>query len=150
VTLGTPEDRPGVDALLAGYGLPAVIASDTVDTLVVRNPAGGITAAVSLQTVGDNAFLFGLAVDPVRRGQGLGWVMGDAVLRLARTLGVRVVYLATTVAADFFGSRLGFRPVELHAIDPAVRDTANFQASARFDGAVCMELALDPDQDPGS
>lgn len=150
VTLCTPEDRPGVDALLAGYALPAVIASDSVDTLVVRNPEGGITAAVSLQTVGDDAFLFGLAVDPGRRGQGLGWVMGDVVLRLARTLGVRRVYLATTNAADFFGSRLGFRPVEMHAIDPAIRDTANFQAAARFVGAVCMELTLDPDQDPGN
>jgi UDP-N-acetylmuramate: L-alanyl-gamma-D-glutamyl-meso-diaminopimelate ligase len=149
VTLCTPEDRPGVDALLAGYLLPAVIASETVDTLVVRNPEGGITAAVSLQTVGDSAFLFGLAVDPQRRGQGLGWVMGDVVLRLARTLGVRRVYLATTNAADFFGSRLGFRPVQLQAIDPAIRDTANFQAAASFADAVCMELVLDPSDDPG-
>jgi N-acetylglutamate synthase-like GNAT family acetyltransferase len=147
--LGTPEDRPGVDALLDGYGLPAVIASETVDTLVVRNPTGGIEAAVSLQTIGDEAFLFGLAVDPRRRGQGLGWVMGDVVLRLARTLGVRWVYLATTNAADFFGSRLGFRPVEMDAVVPGIRDTANFQAAASFAGAVCMELALDPDQDPG-
>jgi UDP-N-acetylmuramate: L-alanyl-gamma-D-glutamyl-meso-diaminopimelate ligase len=149
VTLSTPEDRASIDALLASYSLPAVIASDAVDSLVVRNPDGSMTAAVSLQTVGDNAFLFGLAVDPSRRGQGLGWVMGDAVLRLARTQGVRTVYLATTNAADFFGSRLGFRPVEIEAIDPSIRDTANFQASAGFDNAVCMELALDPAADPG-
>jgi UDP-N-acetylmuramate: L-alanyl-gamma-D-glutamyl-meso-diaminopimelate ligase len=149
VTLGTPEDRPGIDALLAGYALPAVIASETVDTLVARNPDGGIAAAVSLQTVGDDAFLFGLAVEPSRRGQGLGWVMGDAVLRLARTLGVRTVYLATTNAADFFGSRMGFRPVEMDAIDPAIRDTANFQAAVSFADAVCMQLDLDPDHDPG-
>ena len=84
-----------------------------------------------------------------RRGQGLGWVMGDVVLRLARTLGVRTVYLATTNAADFFGSRLGFRPVELDAIDPGIRDTANFQAATSFVDAVCMELALDPNEDPG-
>jgi UDP-N-acetylmuramate: L-alanyl-gamma-D-glutamyl-meso-diaminopimelate ligase len=149
VTLCTPEDRPGVNALLEGYQLPAVIASETVDTLVVRNPEGVITATVSLQSVGDAAFLFGLAVDPARRGQGLGWVMGDTVLRLARTLGVRRVYLITTNAADFFGSRLGFRPVDMDGIDPGIRDTANFQASASFDGAVCMELALDPADDPG-
>ncbi len=149
VILGTPEDRPGIDALLAGYSLPAVIASESVDTLLVRNPGGGIAAAVNLQAVGDNAFLFGLAVEASRRGQGLGWVVGDAVLRLARTLGVRTVYLATTDAADFFGSRMGFHPVELDAIDPAIRDTANFQASAGFDNAVCMELTLDSEEDFG-
>lgn len=147
VILGTPEDREGINALLAGYLLPAVIASETVDSLVVRGPQGAISASVSLQAVGDNAFLFGLAVEPARRGQGLGWVIGDAVLRLARTLGVRTVYLATTDAADFFGSRMGFRPVELDAIDPAIRDTANFKASAGFENAVCMELTLDPAAD---
>jgi UDP-N-acetylmuramate: L-alanyl-gamma-D-glutamyl-meso-diaminopimelate ligase len=148
VTLSTPADRPGIDALLTGYALPAVIAGDTVDSLVVKGPEGGIWAVVSLQTVGDSAFLFGLAVEPARRGQGLGWVVGDAMLRLARTLGVRTVYLATTNAADFFGSRLGFRPVEIDAIDPAVRATANFQAAAGFHNAVCMELTLDPGDDP--
>ena len=143
VTLCTPQDHGAIDALLEGYALPAVIASENVDTLVVRNAEDGISATVSLQTVGDSAFLFGLAVEPTRRGQGLGWVVGDAVLRLARTLGVHTVYLATTVAADFFGSRLGFRPVELSAVDPAIQDTANFEASAGLDNAVCMELRLD-------
>lgn len=143
VTLGTSQDQPLVDALLEGYGLPAVIASELIDTLVVKSPEGGISAAVSLQTVGDDAFLFGLAVAPERRGQGLGWVVGDAILRFARTLGVRTVYLATTVAADFFGSRLGFRPVDPADIDPTIREAANFEASVAFDNAVCMALSLD-------
>ncbi|MCA9706170.1 MAG: GNAT family N-acetyltransferase, partial [Myxococcales bacterium] len=143
VTLGTPDDVSAVNALLEGYGLPAVIASETVESLVVRKPDGGISATVSLQTVGDCAFLFGLAVEPARRGEGLGWVIGDAVLRLARTLGARRMYLATTTAADFFASRLGFAPVEMDAVDSAVRASANFRASAAFEDAVCMELGLD-------
>ncbi len=142
VTLGTPADAPSVDALLEGYTLPAVIAAENVDTLTVRNADGGISATVSLQTVGDSAFLFGLAVEAGRRGQGLGWVIGDSILRLARNLGVRCVYLATTTAADFFATRLGFEAVELSAVDPAVRDTANFQACAALPSAVCMALML--------
>ncbi len=144
VTLGTPADRPAVDRLLEGYNLPAVIASGTVDTLTMRSADGGICATVSLQTVGTSAFLFGLAVESSRRGQGLGWVIGDAILRLARTLGVQCVYLATTMAADFFATRLGFGSVEMDAVDPAVRDTANFQACAALDNAVCMALMLPP------
>ncbi|MCA9652912.1 MAG: GNAT family N-acetyltransferase [Myxococcales bacterium] len=143
VTLGTPDDLPRVNALLEGYELPAVIAGDTVDTLVVRKPDGGIAATVSLQTVGDQSFLFGLAVEPDRRGQGLGWVVGDAVLRLARILGIRTIYLSTTMAADFFASRLGFRSVAIGDVDPAVREAANFQAGAALDNAVCMRLDVD-------
>lgn len=142
VTLGTAADRPAVNALLGVYSLPAVIASDSVDTLVVCGADNTIAAAVSLQTVGHHAFLFGLAVAPERRGQGLGWVIGDAVLRLARTLGVDTVYLTTTEAADFFGSRLGFRPLALEAVDPSIIDTPNFRAGAELENAVFMQLAL--------
>ncbi|MEM7151247.1 MAG: GNAT family N-acetyltransferase [Myxococcota bacterium] len=145
VTLGTPADQPVIDGLLEGYELPALIASETVETLVVRNADSGISATVSLQTVGDHAFLFGLAVEPERRGQGLGWVIGDAILRLARTLGVRTVYLTTTKAADFFAARLGFRPVELDEVAQGVRQAANFQAGAVLDNAVCMQLTLPDD-----
>lgn len=143
VTLSTPADRPAINALLGGYGLAAVIASDTVHSLVVRNAEGGISATVSLQTVGDCAFLFGLAVEPSRRGEGLGWVVGDAVLRLARALGARRMVLATTTAADYFATRLGFRPVDIETVDPVVRQCANFESSAAFDDVVCMELRLD-------
>ncbi|MEM9458186.1 MAG: GNAT family N-acetyltransferase [Myxococcota bacterium] len=143
VTLSTPADLSAINALLEGYGLPAVIASDTVHSLVVRNAEGGISATVSLQTVGDCAFLFGLAVEPSRRGEGLGWVVGDAVLRLARALGAKRMVLATTTAADYFGTRLGFRPVDMQTVDPVVRQCANFESSAAFDDVVCMELRLD-------
>jgi len=143
VTLGTPTDLPAINGLLEGYGLAAVIASDTVDSLLVRTTDGGVAATVSLQTVGDCAFLFGLAVEESRRGEGLGWVIGDAVLRLARTLAARAIYLATTTAADYFATRLGFRRIEFEAVDSAVRDTANFRAAAASEDTICMELRLD-------
>lgn len=144
VTLCTAEDLPAINELLRGYQLPPIVAGDTVDTLVVRSPDRGISAAVSLQTVQDKAFLFGLAVEPERRGQGLGWVVGDAILRLARTLGVRTIYLATTMAADFFAVRLGFRPVPMQEVDSEVREAENFQAGAVLDNAVCMRLDVEP------
>lgn len=155
VTLSTPDDQPAIDALLEGYDLPAVIASGSVDTLISRGRVAEkredgeeiertvLTGAVSLQTVGDRAFLFGLAVAPKHRGHGLGWVLGDAVLRLARTLGVRTVYLSTTEAADFFASRLGFRPIALEAVDPSIIDAENFRAGAVMERAVFMQLQLD-------
>ena len=75
-----------------------------------------------------------VALQEVRRGQ---------ARRLARILGIRTIYLSTTMAADFFASRLGFRSVAIGDVDPAVREAANFQAGAALDNAVCMRLDVD-------
>ena len=142
VMFGEPGETVAVNRLLEGYGLPAVLASDKVETLVMRSGPDAIVGVVSLQVAGDSAFLFGLAVTPERRGEGLGWILGDCVLRRCRTLGARRVYLLTTMAADFFASKLGFSHVDEAAVDEAVRATENFAANASQPGAVCMELTL--------
>jgi UDP-N-acetylmuramate: L-alanyl-gamma-D-glutamyl-meso-diaminopimelate ligase len=141
VTFSAPEDAPAIDALLGNYDLPAIVPSGDVETLVMRGP-DGIIGCVSLQVAGDLGFLFGLAVHPERRGTGLGWVLGDGVLRRAASLGLRRIYLLTNTAADFFGAKLGFSPVDLATVDRTVLATPNFSAAAAQTGAVCMELAL--------
>ncbi len=141
VTFNAPEDAPEIDALLTRYALPAIVPGGDVETLVMRGP-DGIVGCVTLQVSGDLGFLFGLAVHPDRRGTGLGWVLGDGVLRRARSLGLRQIYLLTNTAADFFGAKLGFSPIELSTVDPAIRDSPNFAAAAAQPNAVCMELAL--------
>jgi UDP-N-acetylmuramate: L-alanyl-gamma-D-glutamyl-meso-diaminopimelate ligase len=151
VVYADERDRPGVDALLAVYGLPPITRGDAVDTLVVR---GGDddrpVACVSLESAGASGFLFGLAVEPDRRGEGLGWVLGDCVLRHARTLGVERVYLTTTTAADFFAAKLGFDAISANEVDPEIRSTANFTAAAGPDDAVCMVLRVPPDGPPAA
>jgi len=146
VCFGAASDVEGVNRLLTGYDIPPVEDSDQVDTLVMRGDSPGqLSGTVSLQATGDSAFLFGLAVTPERRGEGLGWVLGDCVLRRSRTLGVRRVYLVTSSAADFFAGKLGFRPVDADAVDPSVRETTNFQVNVGLPGAVCMVLDLPPE-----
>jgi UDP-N-acetylmuramate: L-alanyl-gamma-D-glutamyl-meso-diaminopimelate ligase len=141
VTFMAPEDLAAVESLLRGYDLPSIVPAGDVATLVLRAP-GGVVGVVSLLVAGDSGFLFGLAVSPDRRGTGLGWVLGDGVLRRARSLGLRRVYLLTNTAADFFGQKLGFSPIEAAAVDPAIRDSPNFTAAAAQANAVCMELTL--------
>jgi UDP-N-acetylmuramate: L-alanyl-gamma-D-glutamyl-meso-diaminopimelate ligase len=141
VTFSTADDAPAVAELLEGYGLPAVVHGDDVETLVMRSP-GGVVGCVSLQVVGTSAFLFGLAVAPQRRGQGLGWVLGDIVLRRARTLGAAHCYLITSTATDFFAGKLGFSPIDVEHVDTGIRAAGNFAASAELDNAVCMVLEL--------
>jgi UDP-N-acetylmuramate: L-alanyl-gamma-D-glutamyl-meso-diaminopimelate ligase len=153
LTFGTTADAPAIDALLASYDLPPVARSGRVETLVIRampDDLSSIVGCVCLEFVGDCAVLFGLAVTPDRRREGLGWVLGDAVMRRARTLGARLVYLLTGTAADFFASKLGFSQIDVDAVDPAVRTSENFRASAELPNAVCMVCALPVEDDARS
>lgn len=141
VTFARDSDAAAVSALLDGYGQPRVIEDIDVETLVLRSP-GSVDGCVSVCLCGESAYLFGLAVAPQRRGQGLGWVLGDIVLRRARTLGAERCYLLTNTATDFFAGKLGFSEVPLDDVDPQVRAGENFAASAALPGAVCMVLPL--------
>lgn len=141
VVFAEPGDVPAIDALLAEYSMPPVSAPDEVESLVIRDPNGGVTGCVNLQLVGDDAYLFGLAVVPPRRGEGLGWVLADTVLRRSRVLGVSRVHLITSEAADFFANRLGFHRVGIEEVDPEIRASANF-ANAWNETVTCMTLDL--------
>jgi UDP-N-acetylmuramate: L-alanyl-gamma-D-glutamyl-meso-diaminopimelate ligase len=148
LVFATPEDAEAVDALLDSYGVPAVVPSDQVETLVLRHrlwDPSALAGCVCLEVTGECAFLFGLAVARERRGEGLGWILGDAVMRRARTLGARTVYLATSTAADFFAGKLGFSPVDLDSVEPLVRGSENFRAYAALANAVCMVCELPPE-----
>jgi UDP-N-acetylmuramate: L-alanyl-gamma-D-glutamyl-meso-diaminopimelate ligase len=142
VTFGAPEDAPAIDQLLDQYDLPPVSAGPDVETMVMRSPAG-VVGTVSLQVAGDSGFLFGLAIVPDRRGQGLGWVLGDSALRRAGELGLSRIYLLTNTAADFFAGKLGFSPIDADAVDPAIRHRPNFAVALAQPNTVCMVLPLD-------
>ncbi len=141
LTFAVPDDRPQIDALLARYGMPPVQVPEEVESLVLRGDQREVIGCVNLQMVGDEAYLFGLAVEPDRRGEGLGWILADTVLRRARNLGAPRVYLLTNEAADFFANRLGFSTVEVDQLSLELRESANF-AAGRQDGSICMQLDL--------
>ncbi len=141
VTFARADDAGAISELLDGYGQPGLVEDLDTETLVLRAP-GSVDGCVSLSLRGESAYLFGLAVAPQRRGQGLGWVLGDIVLRRARTLGAKRCYLLTNTATDFFASKLGFSMVPLKDVAPEVQSGENFTVSAALPGAVCMVLRL--------
>ncbi len=144
VTFGTDAEQEAVNGLLAGYGLPQIARTETVESLVL-NSRNRLTGCVSVDVQGSCAFLFGLAVSPERRGEGLGWVLADCVMRHARTLGAQRVYLMAATAADLFASKLGFRQIDASEVNSAIADTPNFQAASKLTGAVCMVFDLPPE-----
>jgi UDP-N-acetylmuramate: L-alanyl-gamma-D-glutamyl-meso-diaminopimelate ligase len=141
VVFAVDEDRPAIDALVTRYGMPDVRDVDDVESLVIRvagaAPGGPLVGCVNLQLVGEDAYLFGLATAPERRGEGLGWVLADSVLRLAKMLGARAVHLLTNDASDFFANRLGFITLPPEDVPDELRRNSNFAAGWR-DGVTYM------------
>ncbi|CAN5183044.1 GNAT family N-acetyltransferase [soil metagenome] len=75
--------------------IAALLDQPGVIGLAVGDPAAGF---ILIRTVVDEAEILTLAVDPARRGQGLGGALTDAALELARAEGVASIFLE--VAAD--------------------------------------------------
>ncbi len=138
VTFAAPEEIHAVETLLTAHDFPRVQDVMEVETLVIQSEDKQIMGSVSLhQTSPTEALLFGLCVDSSRRGQGLGWVLADSVLRRARRIGVERVYLVTDDGTDFLVSRLGFSTVDHGELPESVRECANFKA--RWGpGSMCM------------
>jgi UDP-N-acetylmuramate: L-alanyl-gamma-D-glutamyl-meso-diaminopimelate ligase len=151
VTFGSSDDVPAIDALLISCGMPALVDPDQIESLVIRpsrerkdahaGPLPTLIGCVHLQLVGDRAFLFGLAVAPECRGEGLGWVLADSIMRRARSLGARWVHLIAGETANFFTDKLGFSEVAVDGLDPRLRALSNFEAAYR-EGATCMAFEL--------
>jgi UDP-N-acetylmuramate: L-alanyl-gamma-D-glutamyl-meso-diaminopimelate ligase len=154
VTFASPEDLPAIDELLISCGMAPLHDPEQIESLVLRpsrerreahaGPLPPLIGCVHLQLIGERAFLFGLAVSPECRGEGLGWVLADSIMRRARSLGARWVHLIAGETADFFTDKLGFSAVAVDNLDPRLRALSNFAAAYR-EGARCMAFELTPE-----
>lgn len=136
----TADDLPAILALLEADGLPAAGVAEALATFRVVEDDGRIVGVAGLEVRGSDGVLRSVAVDPSRRGEGLGRHLVEAVLAEARRRGLTHLYLLTTTAQDWF-PRHGFRVVERESASPAVRASVEF-AEACPATAVAMRLTL--------
>jgi amino-acid N-acetyltransferase len=135
-----PRDRAGVEALLAGAGLPTEGVDEHLHSFFVEDDGGRLVGAVGLELYGERALLRSVVVAVSARGTGLGSTLTRRALDEARARGVRTVYLLTTTAEAFF-PRFGFERTSREEIPEAV------QASPELRGAcpgtaVAMRLKI--------
>jgi UDP-N-acetylmuramate: L-alanyl-gamma-D-glutamyl-meso-diaminopimelate ligase len=161
VTFASSDDLVAIDELLERSGMPTVVDADEVESMVIRPSRErreaargdgkpelpGIIGCVHLQSADEQVFLFGLAVAPECRGEGLGWVLADSIMRRARSLGAKAVHLITGETAEFFIDKLGFHAVALASISPDIRALSNFTRAWR-EGATCMSFELGDESPP--
>jgi amino-acid N-acetyltransferase len=135
-------DLPRILALLEGSGLPVDGLAAHTDTLMVARDDRDdrLIGCAGLEMYDDAALLRSVAVTGDARGTGVGQRLTRAVLELARSRGIRDVYLLTETAADFF-PRFGFVRTTRDQVPDAVKQSVEF-TTACPQSAVVMRRTL--------
>jgi amino-acid N-acetyltransferase len=107
---------------------------------VVREDDGRVVGVGGLEVHGDDGLLRSVAVDPDYRQQGLGGMLVEAALGLARRLDLRAVYLLTTTARDFFAAR-GFSDCSRDEAPEAIRASWEFRTGCPATAAFMKRAA---------
>ncbi|PYO42073.1 MAG: GNAT family N-acetyltransferase [Gemmatimonadetes bacterium] len=125
IVAATAADLNEVLELLEHNHLPRAEIERHLGTLLVAREGERIVGCAAVELHGKAGLVRSVAVDLPHRGLGLGIQLTDAILALARSHGVKTVYLLTETATGFF-PRFGFRSIRREEVDPAVRRSVEF------------------------
>lgn len=135
-----PGDLADIRALLEESALPVAGIADHLETAIIARDGHALAGCGAVEIYGAAGLLRSVAVTPALRGTGLGQRLTAEALSLARSRGVRTVYLLTTTADRFF-PRFGFVPIERHELDPALQASEELRGACPA-SAVAMRLTL--------
>ena len=137
----TAADLGRVLELLEHNHLPRAEIEQHLDTVLVAREGNRIVGCGAVELYGTAGLVRSIAVDLPHRGLGLGIQLTEAVLALARSHGLKTVYLLTETAQGFF-PRFGFRSIRREEVDPAVKRSVEFtKACPETAHAMRAELA---------
>jgi amino-acid N-acetyltransferase len=121
-------DLEAVFGLLERSGLPRAGVADNFSQFLVAEADGRLVGVVGLELYGQSALLRSAAVEESWRGSGVGRVLVERALDLARERGIDDVYLLTTSAEHYF-PKFGFVCVRRDDVAPGVIASEEFQTA---------------------
>jgi amino-acid N-acetyltransferase len=133
-------DLQSVFSLLDRSGLPTAGVADNFSQFLVAEADGRLVGVVGLELYGESALLRSAAVEESWRGSGVGRVLVERALDLARERGIEDVYLLTTTAENYF-PKFGFVCVRRDQVAQGVRSSVEFQTACPASATVmCKHL----------
>lgn len=138
----TSADDPMLRAFLEAAGLPAADVETGRQEYLLAEEEGRLVGTIGLEQVGQDALVRSLTVAPERRGQGLAGRLDDAAIALARSRGIRSLYLLTTTA-EAYAVRRGYERIPRSEVPSALLALPQFRALCPST-AVCMRRRLEP------
>ena len=139
IVRATAADTTAILRLLEDVGLPQDGLRHHLATTLVARRDGKLIGSAALELYVYGALLRSVAIDGSSQGQGLGKRLTEAAIELARTHGVRVLYLLTTTAEKFF-PRFGFEPITRDDVPNDVRQSVEFTSACPATAAVMRKI----------
>jgi amino-acid N-acetyltransferase len=121
-------DLEAVFSLLDRSGLPTAGVADNFSQFLVAEADGRLVGVVGLELYGESALLRSAAVEESWRGSGVGRVLVERALDLARERGIEDVYLLTTTAENYF-PKFGFVCVRRDEVAQGVQSSVEFRSA---------------------
>ena len=132
-------ELPAMKQLLAAHALPtADFETSAVDWLVAVSAVDGFAGMVGLELFDDEGLLRSLVA--TKPGSGVGSALLAAAEDVARSRGVRRLFLLTQTAEPFFAAR-GYARTERSGAPPALLVTEEFRSLCPA-SAACMSREL--------
>jgi amino-acid N-acetyltransferase len=140
VAPATPVDLPAVRELLLACDLRVEDVGGEGQHFLLAREGGNLLGCIGLEIHGEAGLLRSFAVAPAARRRGIGAVLNEAALRLARSLSVRDLYLLTTTVRER-ALRDGFVDVPREEVPETIRAGPQFQGLCPA-AAACMRRRI--------
>ena len=121
-------DLAVVRQLLEAEHLPLDDLETHLATMIVAKRDGEVVGASAVELYADGALLRSVVVSPLAQGQGLGHLLTEAALNVAKSHGIETAFLLTTTAERFF-PRLGFEPISRQDVPESVQASVEFRSA---------------------
>jgi amino-acid N-acetyltransferase len=135
------EDLPAVRQLLTAAHLPLDGVEAQLPTMVVARDGSGVVGAAAVELYADGALLRSVVVSPRAQGHGLGHLLTEAALEIAKRRNLKAAFLLTTTAERFF-PKLGFEQISRAEVPQSVQASVEFQSACPASATV-MRKRLD-------
>ncbi len=109
--------------------------------VIAENESGSWIGVAGVEFYGESGLLRSVAVEEQSRGRGHGRILVNTVLGNARDRGIKMVYLLTEDADNYF-EHLGFQIVDRKDVDDVVKTSLEF-TDACPECALVMRKAID-------
>ena len=128
-------DRPAIEGLLTGSGLPLDGLELALASAVVARADDSVVGCAAVEPYGPFGLLRSVCVAAELRGTGLGHQLVKAAEELAASRGIAELYLLTETAERWF-PRLGYLPTTRAAVPAALTDSPEFVSACPESAAV--------------
>ena len=140
---GTERDASHIHALLERNGLPTSDLEASQPQFIVLCEGAQIIGAGALQRFGSIALLRSVAVEPQRRGSGLGRMIVQELERRAYASDVAQLVLLTQTAKRFFEEQ-GYQVIDRQQVPQAVQASEEFRSLCPSSATCMVKMLAEP------